>query len=39
MDPFGTPLSPEPAGTEERSHPRLHMRHVPFAIDPVARDR
>jgi hemoglobin len=24
---------------EERGHPRLRMRHAPFAIDPVARDR
>ncbi len=24
---------------DERGHPRLRMRHVPFAIDPVARDR
>ena len=24
---------------EERGHPRLRMRHVPFAIDAVARDR
>jgi hemoglobin len=23
---------------EERGHPRLRMRHAPFAIDPVARD-
>jgi len=23
----------------ERGHPRLRMRHAPFAIDPVARDR
>jgi hemoglobin len=25
--------------SQERGHPRLHMRHVPFAIDPAARDR
>jgi hemoglobin len=24
---------------EERGHPRLRMRHVPFAIDRTARDR
>ena len=24
---------------EERGHPRLRMRHAPFAIDPLARDR
>jgi hemoglobin len=24
---------------QERGHPRLRMRHAPFAIDPVARDR
>lgn len=24
---------------EERGHPRLRMRHAPFAVDPVARDR
>jgi hemoglobin len=24
---------------EERGHPRLRMRHAPFAIDRVARDR
>jgi hemoglobin len=24
---------------EERGHPRLRMRHAPFAIDGVARDR
>ena len=24
---------------EERGHPRLRMRHVPFAIGPAARDR
>ena len=24
---------------EERGHPRLRMRHGPFAIDPLARDR
>lgn len=24
---------------EERGHPRLRMRHAPFAIGPVARDR
>lgn len=24
---------------EERGHPRLRMRHMPFAIDPDARDR
>jgi len=25
--------------SDERGHPRLRMRHVPFAIGPVARDR
>ena len=25
--------------SDERGHPRLHMRHVGFVIDPVARDR
>lgn len=25
--------------SDERGHPRLHMRHIPFAIDPAARDR
>jgi hemoglobin len=25
--------------SEERGHPRLFMRHAPFAIDPAARDR
>ena len=24
---------------EQRGHPRLRMRHAPFAIDPEARDR
>lgn len=24
---------------EERGHPRLRMRHMPFVIDPAARDR
>ena len=24
---------------EQRGHPRLRMRHAPFAIDPAARDR
>ena len=24
---------------ERRGHPRLRMRHAPFAIDPAARDR
>jgi hemoglobin len=24
---------------EERGHPRLRMRHVPFAIGPIERDR
>jgi hemoglobin len=24
---------------EQRGHPRLRMRHMPFAIDPAARDR
>jgi hemoglobin len=24
---------------QERGHPRLRMRHAPFAIDPAARDR
>ncbi|NDB18368.1 MAG: hypothetical protein EB027_03780 [Actinobacteria bacterium] len=27
------------AYSEERGHPRLRMRHAPFAIDPDARDR
>ena len=25
--------------SNERGHPRLHMRHLSFAIDPAARDR
>ncbi|MEP7160181.1 MAG: globin [Dermatophilaceae bacterium] len=25
--------------SEERGHPRLRMRHVPFAVTPLARDR
>jgi hemoglobin len=25
--------------SEERGHPRLRMRHAPFAVDPSARDR
>ena len=25
--------------SDERGHPRLRMRHLPFAIDPAARDR
>jgi len=25
--------------SDERGHPRLFMRHTPFAIDPAARDR
>jgi hemoglobin len=25
--------------SDERGHPRLRMRHAPFAIDPGARDR
>ncbi|GAA2022210.1 globin [Pseudokineococcus marinus] len=25
--------------SEERGHPRLRMRHAPFAVGPVARDR
>jgi len=24
---------------EQRGHPRLRMRHMPFAVDPVARER
>lgn len=28
-----------PTYMEERGHPRLRMRHVPFAIGPDARDR
>jgi len=24
---------------EERGHPRLRMRHAPFQVDPLARDR
>ncbi len=27
------------AYSEERGHPRLRMRHMPFAVDPDARDR
>ena len=25
--------------SERRGHPRLRMRHAPFAVDPAARDR
>ena len=25
--------------SEERGHPRLRMRHAPFPVDPVARER
>lgn len=25
--------------SEQRGHPRLRMRHVPFAVSPLARDR
>ena len=32
---FGGP----PRYMEQRGHPRLRMRHAPFAIDPAARDR
>lgn len=32
---FGGP----PRYLERRGHPRLRMRHAPFAIDPAARDR
>jgi hemoglobin len=32
---FGGP----PRYIEERGHPRLRMRHMPFAIDAAARDR
>jgi hemoglobin len=32
---FGGP----PAYIEQRGHPRLRIRHAPFAIGPVARDR
>jgi hemoglobin len=32
---FGGP----PRYVEERGHPRLRMRHMPFAIDQPARDR
>src|SRR5450755_1361241 len=32
---FGGP----PVYIEQRGHPRLRMRHAPFAIGPVARDR
>jgi hemoglobin len=32
---FGGP----PRYVEQRGHPRLRMRHVPFAIDQAARDR
>lgn len=28
-----------PTYSEERGHPRLRMRHVPFAIGPAERDR
>jgi hemoglobin len=28
-----------PTYSQERGHPRLRMRHVPFAIGPVERDR
>jgi len=32
---FGGP----PRYIEQRGHPRLRMRHAPFAINPAARDR
>ena len=32
---FGGP----PRYVEQRGHPRLRMRHMPFAITPAARDR
>ena len=32
---FGGP----PRYSEQRGHPRLRMRHMPFAIDEAARDR
>ena len=32
---FGGP----PRYIEDRGHPRLRMRHAPFAINPAARDR
>src|ERR1051325_5074737 len=32
---FGGP----PRYVEQRGHPRLRMRHMPFAIDRIARDR
>jgi hemoglobin len=32
---FGGP----PRYTEQRGHPRLRMRHMPFTIDQAARDR
>jgi hemoglobin len=32
---FGGP----PRYIEQRGHPRLRMRHMPFPIDPVARNR
>ena len=32
---FGGP----PRYTETRGHPRLRMRHMPFAVDAAARDR
>ena len=32
---FGGP----PRYIEQRGHPRLRMRHIPFAIDRIARDR
>ena len=32
---FGGP----PRYVEQRGHPRLRMRHAPFAVNPAARDR
>lgn len=32
-------LGGPPRYVEERGHPRLRMRHAPFAIDAAARDR
>jgi hemoglobin len=35
MQYFGGPTT----YSDERGHPRLRMRHLPFAIDQTARDR
>lgn len=32
-------ISGNPTYTENRGHPRLRMRHMPFKIDEAARDR